>query len=265
MAKTEAGRELTAAHKRAQVLVSAELAVRADDYLSLFDLSDIDGSSIEWIATMQTVVEQSHSESARLAAKYLDDFTLAEIGELHGQKVTPMFNRAQVFEDMRVNGPVRMKALIKRGVDPEDALLQIYAGVAGAAMNAALEAGRDLIDKSVRYYGRSGRYRRVTDSKPCAFCAMIASRGPVYTEVSSNFRTHDYCGCTAEPVLGEWVPSDEEALWRASYKWAAMDADDEGLVRTAPTPHSDAEDNILWRMRRNSPHLFSDGVKPKQK
>ena len=64
----------------------------------------------------------------------------------------------------------------------------------------------------------------------------------------------------ANHPIGVHVGSDpEEGLLGAA---AAMDADDAGQHRMAPVSGRDHEDTILWRMRRNSPHLFSDGVAP---
>ena len=66
-------------------------------------------------------------------------------------------------------------------------------------------------------------------------------------------------------TVSEWVPNEREALWRASYKQAAMDADDANERRVAPVRKQEKyEDTILHRMRRNAPELFSDGVYPKE-
>ena len=261
MALTSEGRELTEIHRIGQVALAAEHRVVVQDFIGLIDLNDIDGSVARWFAAMEVTAANGHRLSQEMAENYLQAFTLAEIGETHGI-VRPMFPERQLVENLRVAGPVRIKTLIGQGVDPERALQVAMSESVRRSMTAVLAGGRDLIDGSVRYYGKSGRYRRVTDSQPCTFCAMLASRGPVYSETTAYFRSHNVCGCNAEPVHGEWEPTNEEALWRASYTQAALDADEEGLSRTAPAPHSDAEDTILWRMRRNAPHLFSDGVNP---
>ncbi|MFE0187745.1 hypothetical protein [Streptomyces sp. NPDC058989] len=52
---------------------------------------------------------------------------------------------------------------------------------AGAADREALRAGRDLIDRASRQDRRALGWARVTDGNPCAFCAMLASRGAIYT------------------------------------------------------------------------------------
>ncbi|KWT60619.1 hypothetical protein ADL21_18310 [Streptomyces albus subsp. albus] len=50
-----------------------------------------------------------------------------------------------------------------------------------AADREALRAGRDLIDRASRQDRRVVGWARVTDGNPCAFCAMLASRGAIYT------------------------------------------------------------------------------------
>lgn len=34
----------------------------------------------------------------------------------------------------------------------------------------------------------------------CAFCAMLISRGAVYSEASADFASHDHCNCSATPA-----------------------------------------------------------------
>ncbi|UQA94923.1 VG15 protein [Streptomyces halobius] len=52
---------------------------------------------------------------------------------------------------------------------------------AGAADREALRAGRDLIDRASNQDRRAVGWARVTDGNPCAFCAMLASRGAIYS------------------------------------------------------------------------------------
>lgn len=42
-------------------------------------------------------------------------------------------------------------------------------------------------------------WRRV-GSGGCDFCKMLLSRGAVYSESTASFKSHDHCGCSAEPV-----------------------------------------------------------------
>ena len=79
-----------------------------------------------------------------------------------------------------------------------------------------MEAGRQVVQRS------STRWRRVTDGAPCGFCAMLASRGPVYTsqDTADGGRYHGRCGCSAEPFDGDpsdWVPSEAEQRYIDAY------------------------------------------------
>ena len=79
-----------------------------------------------------------------------------------------------------------------------------------------MEAGRQVVQRS------STRWRRVTDGAPCGFCAMLASRGPVYTskDTADGGRYHGRCGCTDEPFDGafdDWRPTEAEQRYIDAY------------------------------------------------
>ncbi|MGK5728174.1 hypothetical protein [Streptomyces sp. URMC 124] len=51
---------------------------------------------------------------------------------------------------------------------------------ANAADREAIRAGRDLINRASQEDRRAVGWARVTDGNPCAFCAMLVSRGAIY-------------------------------------------------------------------------------------
>ncbi|MER7988693.1 hypothetical protein ABTY53_24325 [Streptomyces noursei] len=63
----------------------------------------------------------------------------------------------------------------------EDAVDTAGRASAGAADREALRAGRDLIDQASKRDRRVVGWARVTDGNPCAWCAVLASRGAIYT------------------------------------------------------------------------------------
>lgn len=264
MARTSEGRRLTEAHRKQQLLMSARPVARAKlFYGGVLNTADLDRSSILWQELTRQAVLDGYMDSATLAAAYLQRFDMAEAG-IEPSIITPALDEGALATDLRINGPVAIKTKIAQGIPADEAKRQAMNGLLMAVQQQVLAGGRDLIDQTVRYSGADGRYRRVTDGKPCAFCAMLASRGPVYSEESVDFRSHHGCGCSAEQVFGEWEPTEKEALWRASYQQAAMDADEAGQRRVAPVvKDAKFEDTILRRMRRNAPELFNDGVFPK--
>lgn len=260
MARTLEGKQLTEAHRRSQIILrgNIEETVRRAT-LEGVNLDDISGSW-RWRLAMMDTMRTGFTTSATLAGDYLPRFQAAEGGKIL-DLVVPEFDPYVADEIINDAGIANMKKRIGKGVAPESALAQTSRTLATQAAQFAMSAGRGLVTGTVKYHGKSGRWRRVTDGKPCAFCGMLAGRGPVYAEDTVQFRSHGHCGCTSEQVIGDWEPTDAEAAWRAAYQEAASEADDHKLARTAPSPGSDAEDNILWRMRRNHPDLFHDGVK----
>ncbi|WP_309248668.1 hypothetical protein [Streptomyces sp. MNP-20] len=62
-----------------------------------------------------------------------------------------------------------------------DAATTAGTGAASAADREAIRSGRDLIIRASQADKRVVGWARVTDGNPCAFCAMLASRGAIYT------------------------------------------------------------------------------------
>lgn len=259
MALTAEGRALTERHRIEQLRISAGADAQIKQLWRHLKMSNLDRSSPYWTATMLRLLQHHYKVSQTTASQYLVAFRLAEIRTSAGPIEQPSMDAAAAIVNLRIAGPVALKKDIGRGISAESAYYFGVNRIRYAGQQIILAGGRDLIDNSTRAHRRSGRYRRVTDGYPCAFCAMLVGRGPVYSETTAYFRSHKRCGCTAEEVFGEWVPNEVEAKWRESYFKAAEDADLAGQSRIAPKPGSE-EDNILWRMRRNSPSLFHDGV-----
>lgn len=93
----------------------------------------------------------------------------------------------------------------------------------GALVGYALETATD--DKALQALIIGGVTRRIADhirgtittssvrdpaakgwqrvgSGECAFCAMLISRGAVYSEATADFASHDHCNCSAVPAFG---------------------------------------------------------------
>jgi hypothetical protein len=120
-----------------------------------------------------------------------------------------------------ITGPIGQKSKIKRGQRPEQARDHSFVESSGAASTAVLTGGRQSLMRAVTDNMRLIGYIRVTAANPCYFCAMLASRGPVYTGPRAagpnvrgprnpraglafvgegGFKVHDHCMCTVEPV-----------------------------------------------------------------
>lgn len=94
--------------------------------------------------------------------------------------------------------------------------------LAASASRHVKSASRDLVTDTARL-NRAGWARQLTGAESCAFCAMLVSRGPMYSKESVNFQTHNHCDCTATLVrnAGDDYPGKEQArilngLYRAA-------------------------------------------------
>ena len=258
MAKTRAGRDLTDTHRQQQVVLRASIEQAATALDELMDLDDVAGSFPAWFAGRSVLANAGIETSRRLATAYVGEYGRVEAGvELVAGR--PGVDRQRVAYEAHVDAVVMTKARIAAGMSPEEAWRIQSAISYGKLGQLVLDAGRQTITtSSFKYSGRRGRWRRVSDGAPCAFCAMLVGRGPVYQEQTVQFRAHNHCGCSAELVLHEWEPTEEEALYRASYMQAALDAEEQYGSKWARS--AAGEGQILARMRRNNPGLFNDGV-----
>lgn len=86
--------------------------------------------------------------------------------------------------------------------------------IGGIAKRIANSARRAVMESSIADPSAEGWMR--IGSGECGFCAMLVSRGAVYSESTVDFAAHDHCKCGAAPafnpsqvkaVKSEFVPS----------------------------------------------------------
>lgn len=273
MALTSLGDELTQAHRREQILLAAAAAGEAEVLWSELNPAD----PYPWALAQALLLADRKGRSARLAEVYLAEFSAAETG----QPVRVAEPRTDLDRLVGVSlgaGAHQVQNLMDAGVDRGLAKSEVERRFAEIVAAETQRTYREMVANTSRTQRKA--WRRVTDGDPCAFCAMLASRGPVYTETTAlargfdGLRYHKGCGCTAEPWYGDWSdwqPTPAEQPYVDAYFEAALQADAVKEMRVAPKTVRDlegnitgrTEDNILWRMRRNRPDLFSDGVRAK--
>lgn len=84
-----------------------------------------------------------------------------------------------------------------------------------------LDAGRQTIVDNVQRDRKAKGWARITEPNPCAFCALLATRGAAYrSEQAAEFKTHDHCRCHAEPVFSAYEPSAQVREWQGLYRSA---------------------------------------------
>lgn len=225
MAATAAGARLTEAHRQAQARLGAQTVRAMRQLFPLLDPEDLDGSFERWVASALTVVRAQRATSARLAANYLSLFRRLELGGTVDDRFVPVLEERPVVEavttSLLVTGVVRIRSALGRHVAFDRAVNTAEASSAAAAMRHVLNGGRDTIASSVAADRRALGWARAASGRACGFCAMLASRGPVYSDDTVSFEAHDHCSCTAEPVYHEgatWPAGSQRyaELWQES-------------------------------------------------
>lgn len=224
MAATVAAARLTEAHRLAQARLGAQVVQAMRSVWPLLDVDDLDGSFDRWFRATSLIIGGQRVTSARLAANYLQTFKTLELGAT-APAATVVLAETQPVEavatSMVVTGPAAVKSAVGRGVQPVKAMEVASARSAASAMRHVLNGGRETVLESVTADRQASGWGRVVSGSGCSFCAMLASRGPVYGEGRANFDAHDGCMCGVEPVYREdadWPAGSRryEQLWKES-------------------------------------------------
>lgn len=83
-----------------------------------------------------------------------------------------------------------------------------------------LNSGREMIIGAVEQDRQAKAWARVPEPNPCYWCAMLATRGAIYTSAHAagdNNAYHDHCRCHIEPVFVAYEPSAQVRQWRAEW------------------------------------------------
>lgn len=235
MADTAAGATLTEQHRLAQLALRRGFLVEFLRLWPLLDIEELDESTASWLVAVTDLILQWRARSADRALTYYSAFRRAETGaalpDIDLYRNLGGGNTNQIRTSLLVTGPIGFKSGIKRGLTVPRAQKFAFTAVSASASRHVLNGGRQqLVETAWKDEGSVG-YSRVTDTDPCAFCAMLASRGPVYFSRATAARTterstkrgpgekyHDDCGCTAEPSFSrtaDWPARNREfeQLW----------------------------------------------------
>lgn len=173
------------------------------------------------------------------------------------QDLTGAAMEAREVKMLTLSGPVTRRVAIRQGASEEEALALARRRLRAGASKAAYDRDRLSVIRSARKSRL--RARRVIVGKTCAFCSMLAARGPVYTPETAAFQAHPHCDCTYEisdqtPKAwrdGRATPHEEEICDAYDRAAASVPANLSGKER---------QREIMMAMRRQEPNLFTDGI-----
>jgi hypothetical protein len=224
MADTIPGQLLTERLRRQQIALRAQFLRELHKVWPLLDPVRLDATAASWLSLVLDLVIGFRTQSATLSLVYYDKFRSAETGlpAFHADHLADLIrpNLDAIRTSLIVTGPVKIKHDTALGRDLKDIGRQALVSVSGAASRHVLNGGRDAIDTAVASDTRSVGFVRTLGPKPCYFCAMLASRGPVYLTEETALRTtvrsergpgqkyHDNCMCGAEPMFRRLAKQD---------------------------------------------------------
>ncbi|MEU5259014.1 hypothetical protein [Amycolatopsis sp. NPDC021455] len=236
MAATLAGAQLTEAHRTHQLAMQALFLDELLRYWPLLDPLRLDRTAAGWVDAVLALIAGYRTQSAVISLDYYQRFRAAEIGPRTLDQPAILrsipANEDTIRASLIATGPAKIKHDTRIGRTPEQAQQAAVTAVTGAATRHVQNGGRDALIAAGDTENRHIKWFRVTAANPCAFCAMLASRGPVYlSRASALYATagapsrqpgekyHDNCHCTVEPQLSrtaEWPGRGREfqRLWK---------------------------------------------------
>lgn len=212
MAATAAARRLTEAHRLAQLRIGTQTVAAMRSLAPLLDPLDLDGTAERWLIPATQTVANQRNLSTRLAENYLSAFKVLELGPQApavAMIVADAVSLEALVTSLLVTGPIAAKKAMATAATPAAALDTATAQSAAAAMRHALNGGRETTVATLDADREALGWARAASARCCSFCAMLASRGPVYGGDTVRFRAHDGCSCSAEPVYRQ------DASWPA--------------------------------------------------
>ncbi|WP_171110623.1 MULTISPECIES: hypothetical protein [unclassified Streptomyces] len=189
---------LTRQFQQQVMRVAMLLARRLQTAALRADADNIDGWWERISPRIQQEILTGSSALARLGRQYL-----IEHARIEGVQVEPVeaeVPEEQIATALLVTGPVAFKRHITRTGSEEGARRVMATTLSGAGQRLVLAGARETVTRTVGERREYAGWRRVSDGDPCAFCAMLISRGAVYSQTTVDFQAHDHDGCFPEPL-----------------------------------------------------------------
>lgn len=220
MARTPEGAALTEAHRQLQGRVSAATIRDLLRLWALVDPTDLRGTLDPFARASLAIVRGGHRASATAAQRYYMAFRQMErVSGVVAVTMAPPPDDDYIVGALRGAGVAGIKNARSRGASVEAAHQNGFVNLAGSAARIVASGGRETLLGAIAGDPQAHGFQRVTDGSPCAFCAMIASRGIVSKEeASAGFKAHGHCGCTAEPAFEGSALSPANARFRAAWQ-----------------------------------------------
>lgn len=223
MARTALGGQLTEAHRAAQLALRAGTLRNLVTLWQTVDPVNLGGTINVFAEPAAVIAGQGAERSAGLAVNYFSLFRRAEgvPGPAPSLRLPPAPSAEYLAGQVRGAGIIGIRDARRAGQSVTLAKRTALTRVVGTVAKLVLTGGRNMLVLATQADRQALGFTRVTSGDACAFCRMIAGRGPVYkTEKSADFDAHGSCACAAEPFYRGDAPSAQATeyarQWRAA-------------------------------------------------
>jgi len=190
--------------------------------------SRLQASVPDWITAVRALVGEYGSGSASLAADFYEAQRVA--AQVTGRFTVPLLDPPP---DDQVDNSLRWATKDLWPRDPEDPAttaaqkLPLDTRLDAAEQKAeavtqklVTDQGRGTVQNAVRQDRQAVAWARSAALGACAFCRMLAIRGPVFKQDTVDFRAHSGCHCMAVPVFKgqKFELSDKAKEWERLYQ-----------------------------------------------
>lgn len=187
----------------------------------LLHVGALDRSLPTWITAVNAVINRYAPMAAALAADHYDEFRAAARAP---GAFTPTL--ADPPDERHIEELMRWatKSLWSRDAETlPERTQQAQRTSESTAARLVADVGRLTITTAVQDDPAAIGWVRTASPGACAFCRMLATRGPTYTAETVKFRAHNDCHCMAMPVFNgqSWEPSAQVREWQRQYQQAA--------------------------------------------
>lgn len=248
----------SAAQRRQWLINNMRRAVSAcekrgvDDFLQAWDgaaLLDEDTATGLLKDVASSIVARESEAVGLAAAEFYDELRALEV-EADGFMAEPVsadFGRVQEAAEN----------LLTRYAESEEARRIVFNALKNAISGWISNAEKETIAQNAKRDKKKALYAFVPSSSPCAFCAVMASRGLIANRKAKEYgraRMHDNCSCLAVPAwhasVNVWGKGKRPEYWEDFYYQA------ENRLRENGATNINIRD-VCAEMRRQNPSRFT--------
>lgn len=206
------------------------MAAQVDAAFAVINVNDLANTLPRFKLAIAAIVRQFGQASASLAATfYRDERRLAN---KFGPFTMHIADPAGLRE---VDANMSWATRTLWSPDADVHLPQVFTQVLGASEKLVLDTGRDTTAGTADRDPHARGWVRETKDHPCAFCALLATRGVIKGSTTyrsrqsagpnrssktgrefvgeGKFKVHDHCRCTAKPIFGPYEASAQIREW----------------------------------------------------